>query len=88
MQSLIQKGFEMETIHAVLNEMDFTQDEAVLDDLLQRDLEKFIKNRKKYTQQKLISKTIEGLMRKGYKYDKIKAKLEESGIADGTEEIE
>lgn len=27
-------------------------------------------------------------MRKGYKYDKIKAKLEESGIADGTEEIE
>ncbi len=36
------KGFEMETIHAVLNEMDFTQDEAVLDDLLQRDLEKFI----------------------------------------------
>ncbi|EWJ55025.1 TPA: recombination regulator RecX [Staphylococcus aureus] len=89
MQSLIQKGFEMETIHAVLNEMDFTQDEAVLDDLLQRDLEKiYNKNRKKYTQQKLISKTIEGLMRKGYKYDKIKAKLEESGIADGTEEIE
>lgn len=83
------KGFEMETIHAVLNEMDFTQDEAVLDDLLQRDLEKiYNKNRKKYTQQKLISKTIEGLMRKGYKYDKIKAKLEESGIADGTEEIE
>lgn len=30
----------METIHAVLNEMDFTQDEGVLDDLLQRDLEK------------------------------------------------
>ncbi|WP_241957877.1 hypothetical protein, partial [Staphylococcus equorum] len=24
----------------------------------------------------------------GYKYDKIKAKLEESGIVDGTEEIE
>ncbi len=48
MQSLIQKGFEMETIHAVLNEMDFTQmKEAVLDDLLQRDLEKIIiKNRK------------------------------------------
>ncbi len=61
-----------ETIHAVLNEMDFTQDEATLDDLLQRDLEKiYSKNRKKYTQQKLISKTIEGLMRKGYKYDKI-----------------
>ncbi len=61
-----------ETIHAVLNEMDFTQDEAVLDDLL-RDLEKiYNKNRKKYTQQKLISKTIEGLMRKGYKYDKVK----------------
>ncbi|RIM01913.1 recombination regulator RecX, partial [Staphylococcus equorum] len=28
------------------------------------------------------------LMRKGYNYDKIKAKLEESGIVDGTEEIE
>ncbi|PTI68376.1 recombination regulator RecX, partial [Staphylococcus xylosus] len=36
----------------------------------------------------LINKTIEGLMRKGYKYDKIKGKLEESGIVDGTEEIE
>lgn len=81
MQSLIQKGFEMETIHAVLNEMDFTQDEAVLDDLLQRDLEKiYNKNRKKYTQQKLISKTIEGLMRKGYKYDKIKGILNEYDV--------
>ncbi len=55
--------------------MDFTQDEAVLDDLLQRDLEKiYNKNRKKYTQQKLISKTIEGLMRKGYKIIKLKLK--------------
>lgn len=52
----------METIHAVLNEMDFTQDEAVLDDLLQRDLEKiYNKNRKKYTQQKLISKLSKAL---------------------------
>ena len=66
----------------------FTQDEAVLDDLLQRDLEKFIIKSKEVHATKLISKTIEGLMRKGYKYDKIKAKLEESGIADGTEEIE
>ena len=88
MQSLIQKGFEMETIHAVLNEMDFTQDEAVLDDLLQRDLEKFIIKIERSTRNKINFKTIEGLMRKGYKYDKIKAKLEESGIADGTEEIE
>ncbi|RIO80458.1 recombination regulator RecX, partial [Staphylococcus gallinarum] len=31
---------------------------------------------------------IEGLMRKGYTYDKIKSKLEESGINSGTEEIE
>ena len=63
----------METIHAVLNEMDFTQDEAVLDDLLQRDLEKiYNKNRKKYAT-KINFKTIEGLMRKGYKYDKIKS---------------
>ncbi len=37
MQSLIQKGFEMETMTILLNEMDFTQNEAVLDDLLQRD---------------------------------------------------
>ncbi|MBO1199799.1 recombination regulator RecX [Staphylococcus simiae] len=89
MQSLMQKGFDMETIQQVLNEMDFEQDEAVLDDLLQRDLEKvYTKLRKKYDQQKLIHKTIEALMRKGYKYDKIKAKLEESGIVDGTEEIE
>lgn len=88
MQSLIQKGFEMETIHAVLNEMDFTQDEAVLDDLLQRDLEKFIIKSKEVHATEINFKTIEGLMRKGYKYDKIKAKLEESGIADGTEEIE
>ena len=35
-----------------------------------------------------MMKTIEALMRKGYKYDKIKSKLEESGITDGTEEIE
>ena len=51
----------METIHAVLNEMDFTQDEAVLDDLLQRDLEKFIIKIEKYTQQKLISKLSKAL---------------------------
>ena len=79
----------METIHAVLNEMDFTQDEAAFRRFITTRFRKiYNKNRKKYTQQKLISKTIEGLMRKGYKYDKIKAKLEESGIADGTEEIE
>ncbi|GJF62885.1 TPA: recombination regulator RecX [Staphylococcus argenteus] len=89
MQSLLQKGFDMDVIHEVMNEMDFSQDEAVLDGLIERDLEKiYNKNCKKYTHQKLILKTIEGLMRKGYKYDKIKAKLEESGIADGTEEIE
>ena len=82
------KGFEMETIHAVLNEMDFTQDEAVLDDLLQRDLEKIYNKIERSTRNKINFKNYRRPYEKGYKYDKIKAKLEESGIADGTEEIE
>ena len=39
MHSLIQKGYTIETAQYVLNELDFAQDE-VLDDLLQKDLEK------------------------------------------------
>ncbi len=60
MQSLIQKGFEMETMHAVLNEMDFTQDEAVCNNLYQRGfLEKIYNKKSKDTQQKkLISKNL------------------------------
>jgi len=88
-QTLMQKGFTLETIQATMNELNFSQDEETLDNLLQRDLEKvYNKNCKKYDGQKLMMKTIEALMRKGYKYDKIKSKLEESGITDGTEEIE
>ena len=88
-QALMQKGFTLETIQATMNELNFSQDDETLDNLLQRDLEKvYNKNCKKYDGQKLMMKTIEALMRKGYKYDKIKSKLEESGITDGTEEIE
>lgn len=72
-----------------MEELDFSQSEETLDMLLQDDLEKaYTKTSKKFTGKKLVNKTIETLMRKGYQYDKIKAKLEESGIEDGTEEIE
>ncbi len=57
MQSLIKKGLKWKPFHAVLNEMDFTQDERIRQFI--DDLEKiYNKNQKKYTQQKLISKTI------------------------------
>lgn len=49
MHSLIQKGYTIETAQYVLNELDFAQDEEVLDDLLQKDLEKvYNKQRRKY----------------------------------------
>lgn len=82
-QSLLQKGYKFETIQLVMNEIDFSQDEETLDHLLQRDLEKvYNKNCKKYDSDKSVIKTIEALMRKGYNYDKIKSKLEESGISN------
>ncbi|MDN5611945.1 MAG: recombination regulator RecX [Staphylococcus equorum] len=88
-QSLMQKGYSFEKIKEVMDEMDFSQPEEQLDELLQNELEKaYNKYSRKFSGRKLINKTIEALMRKGYKYDKIKAKLEESGIVDGTEEIE
>ncbi|PHK49541.1 recombination regulator RecX [Staphylococcus edaphicus] len=88
-QSLMQKGFSFEIIKAVMDEMDFSQPEEELDELLQQELEKvYNKYSRKFSGRKLINKTIEALMRKGYKYDKIKVKLEESGIVDGTEKIE
>ena len=65
-----------------MNEIDFSQDEETLDQL-QRDLEKvYNKNCRKYDSDKSVIKTIEALMRKGYNYDKIKSKLEESGISN------
>ena len=83
MHSLIQKGYTIETAQNVLNELDFAQDEEVLDDLLQKDLEKvYNKQRRKHDGNTLKMKTIEALMRKGYNYDKIKIKLAESGILD------
>ena len=83
MHSLIQKGYTIETAQYVLNELDFAQDEEVLDDLLQKDLEKvYNKQCRKYDGNTLKMKTIEALMRKGYNYDKIKIKLAESGILD------
>ena len=82
-QSLLQKGYKFETIQLVMNEIDFSQDEETLDHLLQRDLEKvYNKNCRKYDSDKSVIKTIEALMRKGYNYDKIKSKLEESGISN------
>ena len=88
-QSLLQKGYSFEKIKEVMSEMDFSQSEEEVDLLIQKDLEKvYNKNARKYTGSQLINKTIEGLMRKGYTYDKIKLKLEESGINSGTEEIE
>lgn len=39
-QALMQKGFTFETIQAAMSELNFSQDEETLDNLLQRDLEK------------------------------------------------
>ena len=73
----------MDIAQQAISELDFEQDEALLEDLLQKDLEKiYTKQQRKYDGQQLVMKTIESLMRKGYKYDKIKVKLEESGISD------
>ena len=72
----------MDVVQQAIAELNFEQDENILDDLLQKDLEKYISKRRKYDGQQLVMKTIESLMRKGYKYDKIKSKLEESGILD------
>ena len=38
-QALMQKGFTLETIQATMNELNFSQDDETLDNLLQRDLE-------------------------------------------------
>ena len=73
----------MDVVQQAIAELNFEQDENILDDLLQKDLEKvYTSKRRKYDGQQLVMKTIESLMRKGYKYDKIKSKLEESGILD------
>lgn len=82
-QSLMQKGYTLETIKDVLETLDFSEDPEMMDNLLQRDLEKvYNKYVKKYDGYQLKMKTTEALMRKGYAYDAIKLKLEESGIVD------
>lgn len=82
-QALIQKGYTIDTIRIVLSELDFTDDQEMLEQLLQRDLEKvYNKYVRKYEGYNLKMKTVESLMRKGYLYDDISKKLEESGIID------
>ncbi|MCS4487284.1 recombination regulator RecX [Staphylococcus americanisciuri] len=82
-QSLRQKGYQLETIQKVVEALDFEQDPEIIDNLLQRDLEKFYnKYQKRYDGRQLTIKTIEALMRKGYTYDDVQRKLRESGISD------
>ncbi|MBI5974717.1 recombination regulator RecX [Staphylococcus canis] len=81
-QSLLRKGYDFETIALVLEELDFSQNAEDLDNLLQRDLEKvYNKYQKKYEGYELSQKTIAALLRKGYHYEDINQKLEESGIS-------
>lgn len=80
-QSLQQKGYRLDTIYKVMDQLEIEQDSEMIDKLLQRDLEKvYNKNQKKYSGQHLYMKTVEGLLRKGYQYDEIRQKLSESGI--------
>lgn len=82
-QGLMQKGYQLETIHAVIDALDFEQDPEMIDNLLQRDLEKFYnKYERRYDGRQLIMKTMEALMRKGYAYDDVQRKIRESGIED------
>ncbi|KIX91263.1 RecX family transcriptional regulator [Staphylococcus microti] len=82
-QGLMKKGYQLETIHAVIDALDFEQDPEMIDNLLQRDLEKFYnKYERRYDGRQLIMKTMEALMRKGYAYDDVQRKIRESGIED------
>lgn len=45
LQSLIQKGYSMDVVQQVIAELNFEQDENILDDLLQKDLEKYIQSK-------------------------------------------
>ncbi|UXR71024.1 recombination regulator RecX [Staphylococcus sp. IVB6240] len=82
-QSLMQKGYHMDTIHSVVDMLDFEQDPEIIDNLLQRDLEKiYNKYQKRYSGHHLTMKTMEALVRKGYTYDDVQRKIRESGIED------
>ena len=55
----------MDVVQQAIAELNFEQDENILDDLLQKDLEKvYTKQRRKYDGQQLVMKTIESLMKK------------------------
>lgn len=82
-QSLMQKGYQMDTIHSVIEALDFQQDPEIIDNLLQRDLEKiYNKYQKRYNGYTLTMKTMEALVRKGYAYEDVQRKIRESGIED------
>src|SRR5699024_10048331 len=74
-QTLIQKGYMFDKINIIIEALYLSQSEETLDILLQDELKKtYNKSTKKYSGKKIINKTIETLMRKGYQYDKIKSK--------------
>lgn len=45
LQSLIQKGYSMDVVQQVIAELNFEQDENILDDLLQKILKKYIQSK-------------------------------------------
>ena len=45
LQSLIQKGYSMDVAQQAIAELNFEQDENILDDLLQKILKKYIQNK-------------------------------------------
>lgn len=77
-QTLVQKGYNLNNIMPYMEEMSIQDTEA-----LQKELEKQV-NRwsKKATGFELRTKVVTALMRKGFKYDEINSALKESGIED------
>ncbi|TDM00759.1 recombination regulator RecX [Macrococcus carouselicus] len=77
-QTLVQKGYNLNNITPYLAASDITDTDA-----LQKELEKQV-NRlsRKASGYELRTKVITALMRKGFKYDEINASLKESGIED------
>lgn len=45
LQSLIQKGYSMDVVQQAIAELNFEQDENILDDLLQKILKKYIQSK-------------------------------------------
>ncbi|GGB10283.1 recombination regulator RecX [Macrococcus hajekii] len=77
-QTLIQKGYNLDNIMPYLDHKDVTDHEALL-----KELEKQVNRWSKKTEgYELKTKVVTVLMRKGYKYDAINSALKESGIED------